>query len=112
MESYIPPEWTTDIISEYEYTYDCIGDMEKELASLTDNVNGIISRRNEQISIVLSLVSTVFLPLTFIAGVFGMNFSNGGILVYILNMRNGTNVFWIGCASCVLYCLYVFVAKV
>lgn len=101
-----------DLIHEYAYTYDVITDMDKELDRLTETVNGIISRRNEQISIVLSLVATVFLPLTFIAGVFGMNFSNGGILVHVLHMNNGTTVFWISCVICVLYCFSVFIAKV
>eukprot|EP00602_Paraphysomonas_sp_CaronLab_P011896 CAMPEP_0185040214 /NCGR_PEP_ID=MMETSP1103-20130426/38007_1 /TAXON_ID=36769 /ORGANISM="Paraphysomonas bandaiensis, Strain Caron Lab Isolate" /LENGTH=302 /DNA_ID=CAMNT_0027579419 /DNA_START=478 /DNA_END=1383 /DNA_ORIENTATION=- len=87
----LPEEWVSDVISSYEHALDVITDMDVELVRITENINGIINRRNEQINIVLSLVATVFLPLTFIAGIFGMNFENGGVLVYMLKQKNGTN---------------------
>jgi Mg2+ and Co2+ transporter CorA len=108
---FLPAEWVSDVISSYEHALDVITDMDQELSRITDNVNSIINRRNEQISIVLSLVATVFLPLTFIAGIFGMNFDNGGVLVYMLHQRNGTNWFWASCVLCVAICLYIFVRK-
>jgi magnesium transporter len=104
-------EYVADIISSYEHALDVITDMHAELSRITDHINGIITRRNEQISIVLSLVATVFLPLTFIAGVFGMNFSNGGALVYMLDTAHGENYFWGSCAFCVLLCFYIFISK-
>jgi hypothetical protein len=107
----MPEEYVSDIISSYEHALDVITDMHAELSRITDNINGIITRRNEQISIVLSLVATVFLPLTFIAGVFGMNFSNGGVLVYMLDTSRGENYFWGSCAFCVVLCLYIFISK-
>jgi Mg2+ and Co2+ transporter CorA len=107
----MPEEYVSDVISSYEHALDVITDMHAELSRITDNINGIITRRNEQISIVLSLVATVFLPLTFIAGVFGMNFSNGGVLVYMLDAKRGENYFWGSCAACVLLCVYIFISK-
>lgn len=90
---------------------DVVTDMDKELDRITDNINGIIGRRNEQIGIVLSLVATVFLPLTFFAGIFGMNFESGGIIVYMLQQHNGTNWFWGSCVVTCVICGYIFVKK-
>ena len=111
ISKFLPEEWVSDVISSYEHALDVITDMDTELSRITENINSMINRRNEQISIVLSLVATVFLPLTFIAGIFGMNFQNGGILVKMLHQRNGTNWFWGSCASCVVICIYIFVRK-
>lgn len=107
----LPGEWVTDLISIQEHALDVVGDMDRELDRITETINGTISRRNEQISIVLSLVATIFLPLTFIAGVFGMNFEKGGIIVWMLRMRNGTDWFWGSCAVCCVICIAYFVYK-
>ena len=46
---------------------------------LTGNINLFFSlqgHRMNQVMKTLSIVATIFIPLTFIAGVYGMNFSN------------------------------------
>lgn len=46
------------------------------LHSLQDLYNGEVSYRMNQVMQVLTVVSTVFIPLTFLCGVYGMNFIN------------------------------------
>jgi magnesium transporter len=47
----------------------------REMASdLTENYMSSISNRMNQVMKVLTLISTIFIPLTFLAGVYGMNF--------------------------------------
>ncbi|HEY4222788.1 MAG TPA: magnesium/cobalt transporter CorA, partial [Myxococcota bacterium] len=46
------------------------------LASMTDVYQAVIGNRLNQIMKVMTIVSTIFIPLSFIAGVYGMNFEN------------------------------------
>ena len=46
------------------------------LASLMDLYLSVVSNRMNQIMKVLTIIATLFIPLTFIAGVYGMNFKN------------------------------------
>jgi len=49
----------------------------REVASdLTDTYMSSLSNRMNQIMKVLSIIGTIFIPLTFLAGVYGMNFHN------------------------------------
>jgi magnesium transporter len=43
-------------------------------ASIRDVYNSSVSNRMNEIMKVLTIISTIFIPLTFIAGVYGMNF--------------------------------------
>jgi len=45
-------------------------------AALSDELQSSISQRTNEIMKVLTLMASVFIPLTFIAGVYGMNFEN------------------------------------
>ncbi len=54
-------------------------------ASLMDFYLSTISNRMNEIMKVLTIISTIFIPLTFIAGVYGMNFNN----MPELRTRNG-----------------------
>ena len=45
------------------------------IASIRDHQMTVISTRMNQVMKVLSVIGTIFLPLTFIAGVYGMNFA-------------------------------------
>jgi magnesium transporter len=51
-----------------------VGVMEVHLASMSNRMNKIMK--------VLTIIATIFIPLTFIAGVYGMNFSNMPELAY------------------------------
>jgi magnesium transporter len=43
---------------------------------MRDSYESINSNRMNSIMMTLTIVSTIFIPLTFIAGVYGMNFAN------------------------------------
>ncbi|NGP44624.1 magnesium/cobalt transporter CorA [Bacillaceae bacterium SIJ1] len=52
-------------------------DASREMTSdMRDSYQTISSNRMNQIMMTLTIVSTIFIPLTFIAGVYGMNFAN------------------------------------
>ncbi len=46
------------------------------LDNLIDLYNSTVSNRMNEVMQVLTIVSTIFIPLTFIAGIYGMNFQN------------------------------------
>jgi len=61
----------------YDHIYQCIDSIEtyRELLSgMMDLYLSSISNRMNEIMKVLTIISTIFIPLTFIAGVYGMNF--------------------------------------
>lgn len=63
----------------YDHTVQVIDATESlrdSLASLMDLYLSIVSNRMNQIMKVLTIIATLFIPLTFIAGVYGMNFKN------------------------------------
>jgi len=77
----------------------------REVASdLTEAYMSSISNRMNEIMKVLTLISTVFIPLTFLAGVYGMNFH------YIpeLNQTWAYPVFWIVCVLLAVLMLIFF----
>jgi magnesium transporter len=52
-------------------------DMDREIArSLVDTTLSSINNRMNEVVKVLTIISTIFIPLSFIAGVYGMNFDN------------------------------------
>jgi magnesium transporter len=46
------------------------------LSGLLDVYLSSVSNRMNEIMKVLTIISTIFIPLTFLAGIYGMNFSN------------------------------------
>jgi magnesium transporter len=66
----------------------------RELANdLTDTYMSSVSNRMNEIMKVLTVIGTIFIPLTFLAGVYGMNFH----FFPELGMRYGYPAFWIIC---------------
>jgi magnesium transporter len=57
-------------------TIDSIESYRDVLSSLQDMYMSFISNRMNQIMKVLTVIATIFIPLTFIVGVYGMNFDN------------------------------------
>ena len=72
------------------------------LVNLLDLYHSSLGMKMNQIMKVLTIITTIFVPLTFIVGVYGMNFDNmpelrtqngyffvlGGMLVIVLGMLN------------------------
>lgn len=61
----------------YEHTFqviDTLETMREMIASSLETYMSSISNRMNEIMKVLTIISTIFIPLTFIAGVYGMNF--------------------------------------
>jgi magnesium transporter len=68
----------------------------REIATaLTETYVSVVSNRTNDIMKVLTIVGTIFIPLTFLAGVYGMNFTN----IPELHWSWGYPAFW---AVCVL----------
>lgn len=57
-------------------TIDSVESYREMLSSLQDMYMSFMSNRMNQIMKVLTIISTIFIPLTFIAGIYGMNFDN------------------------------------
>ena len=77
----------------------------REIASdLTETYMSSVSNRMNEIMKVLTLIGTIFIPLTFLAGVYGMNFH------YLpeLGMRWAYPVFWVVCILLILGMLLFF----
>ncbi|WP_165779327.1 magnesium/cobalt transporter CorA [Brumimicrobium salinarum] len=77
------------------------------VGSLLELYMSIISNRMNKIMKVLTIVSTIFIPLTFVAGVYGMNFSNMPELTY----KNGYFITLFGMAVLTLLMIFYFKRK-
>jgi magnesium transporter len=64
-------------------------------ASLTDLSLSMASNRMNEIMKVLTMMSSVFIPITFLAGVYGMNFD----VLPELHMKQGYAGFWLVCLA-------------
>ena len=76
------------------------GDLTVERETLAESLTlylGIVSHRTNQLVHRLTLVSLVFLPLTFLCGVYGMNFN-----LPEYSWQNGYVFFWGLVAFCVM----------
>lgn len=74
---------------------------DRELCSdLMDVYLWSVSHRMNSVMKVLTIISTIFIPLTFIAGVYGMNFhTNHPLNMPELEWKYGYLVFWIVCVA-------------
>ncbi len=63
----------------YDHTVqvmDMVESARESLASIHDTYLSSLSNRMNEVMKVLTIISTIFIPLTFIAGIYGMNFKN------------------------------------
>ena len=79
----------------YEHTIQVIDTVEtfRDMATgLLDLYLTTVSNKMNEVMKVLTIIATIFIPLTFIAGVYGMNFrGNAGIEMEICLLRNNGN---------------------
>lgn len=94
--------------------YDHIIQVIETVETLRDTVTGLldlylssVSQRTNEIMKVLTVVSTIFIPLTFLAGVYGMNFR----YMPELEWRWGYPALWLFMVACGLGMLIVFRRK-
>lgn len=82
----------------------------RELASgLADAHLNLVGQRTNEVMKVLTIVSAVFIPLTFIAGIFGMNFDTSSPYnLPELGWRFGYPAFWVGNVLIVIVLLALF----
>jgi magnesium transporter len=79
-----------DLVNTVSSAIDEIDNTQKTLEGLTNIYFASLSQKMNEIMKVLTTVATVFIPLTFIAGIYGMNFENMPELHY----RYGYFVIW------------------
>ena len=78
-----PPEWFSDEIEPFMRDLrtqvllisDSLESMRESLSSVMDAHLSLISTKMNEIMQVLTIMGSIFIPLTFIAGVYGMNFA-------------------------------------
>ena len=66
-----------------------------------------------QVNTLLAMVATIFLPLTFLCGVYGMNFNTheGSVAIPLLSLGDGFGgyvAYWVICVVFIVYLLLVF----
>jgi magnesium transporter len=77
----------------------------REIASdLTETYMSSVSNRMNEIMKVLTLIGTIFIPLTFLAGVYGMNFRH----FPELDMAWAYPAFWLVCVTLTAFMLFFF----
>lgn len=110
-ENAIVDEGTFDYLrSTYENTVQIMDSVESYrdmLNSLQDLFMTEVSFKMNKIMQVLTLVSTIFIPLTFVAGIYGMNFEN----IPELHYKYGYHVAWAFMIIVALLLLYLFKRK-
>jgi magnesium transporter len=65
-----------DVYEHIIHVNDSIESQRDVLSSLIDLYHSGVSNRTNQVMQVLTIIATIFIPLTFIAGIYGMNFEN------------------------------------
>lgn len=106
----VPPEllghaqlpFLYDLANSFQFATDCLEGLADETRTITAAVDAISQLRANNTALVLSLIATIFLPATFLTGVFGMNFSvDGGFTIGLVNDPYGPYAFYGMCAAVV-----------
>lgn len=75
--------------------------------SLMDMYMSIISNKMNEVMKVLTIIATIFIPLTFVAGIYGMNFDN----IPELHYKYGYYVLWVVMVVIFIFMLFYFKRK-
>ena len=90
--------YVLDLLDSYNFKRNSLQKQHEEMKRVETELNATIALRTTNTNTMLSLIATTFLPLTFFAGVFGMNFTvDGGYTIALLNSPDGPNVFIMLC---------------
>lgn len=106
----VSPDTRTYLRDVYQHCVQIIDIIEtfRELAaSLTDLSLSMASNRMNEVMKWLTIMSSVFIPITFLAGVYGMNF----VVFPELHWRYGYAIFWLICATQTTLLLWYFKRK-
>ncbi len=94
----------------YDHTIqimDTVESMRDLLSGMLDVYLSVLSNRMNEIVKVLTIFSTIFIPLTFLAGVYGMNFRSFPEIQW----KYGYGLFWLVCGAIALVMLLYFRRK-
>jgi magnesium transporter len=70
------PPYLRDLYDHVLRVIDTVEVLRETLASLTDTFHAAMSNDMNAVMKVLTIIATIFIPLTFIAGIYGMNFTH------------------------------------
>ncbi len=84
------------------------GDSQREMiTSIMELYHTEVSNRMNQVMQLLTIISTIFIPITFVAGIYGMNFE----VIPELKMENGYYYFWLLVVCLVFLMIFYFKKK-
>jgi Mg2+ and Co2+ transporter CorA len=90
--------YIADIVDCFHFKRNSAQKQNDEIRRIESELDATIALRTTNTNTLLSLIATTFLPLTFFAGVFGMNFTvDGGYTIDLLNVSYGPTVFIVLC---------------
>jgi magnesium transporter len=72
----INKKYYRDLLDHIYHVNEMCDNLREMNTSLRDSYNTILNNRMNEVMKTLTIISTIFIPLTFIAGVYGMNFKN------------------------------------
>lgn len=87
-----------DVYEHLIQTVDSIETYQDILSNMLDTYLSSVSNRTNDTMKILTIISTIFIPLTFLAGIYGMNFKN----IPELSLPYGYLLFWILCGIIVV----------
>jgi magnesium transporter len=95
-----------DVSDNIIHIIDSIDQQKEQLNSLMDAYNTAGSNRMNEVMQMLTIVSTIFIPLTFVAGIYGMNFAK----MPELNWEYGYPTVW-GIMVCIAIAMILYFKK-
>lgn len=101
-ESTLP--YVRDTVDHLMQVSDIIETYRELAASFIDVYLSSVSHRTNEVMRILTIFSTIFIPLTFIAGIYGMNFES----MPELHWKHGYRFFWLLISGVMVGCLFLF----
>lgn len=99
---------SSELISSFSYVVLSTDRMQKELSRIDKCLKDLIGRRNDRINLMLSMSATLLLPLSFLTGIFGMNFTGEGGLHRLEMADYGSFTFWILSMFIIVWIMWFF----